>query len=153
MKRRAKIVCTLGPATSTYEGIRGLVYAGMDVARLNFSHGAYAQHEQAYRWVRQASDESGRGGGVLVDLQGPKIRLGTFAAGPVVWATGETVTITVDDVVGAHDRVSTLLVGIALVAIVVSLSQFDGGVRAVRAAANLTAGAMIVALVTRYLRR
>nr|MDP9466921.1 pyruvate kinase [Actinomycetota bacterium] len=78
MTRRAKIVCTLGPATSSYEAIRGLVYAGMDVARLNFSHGAYAQHEQAYRRVRQASDESGRGVGVLIDLQGPKIRLGTF---------------------------------------------------------------------------
>ena len=84
MKRRAKIVCTLGPATHSYEGIRGLVYAGMDVARLNFSHGAYEHHAQAYRWVRQASDESGRGVGVLVDLQGPKIRLGTFVGGPVV---------------------------------------------------------------------
>ena len=113
VKRRAKIVCTLGPATSTYEGIRGLVYAGMDVARLNFSHGAYSQHEQAYRWVRQASDESGRGVGVLVDLQGPKIRLGTFGAGPVVWATGETITITTDDVVGDHDRVSTTYKGLA----------------------------------------
>ena len=111
--RRAKIVCTLGPATSTYEGIRGLVYAGMDVARLNFSHGAYEQHEQAYRWVRQASDESGRGVGVLVDLQGPKIRLGTFAGGPVLWATGETVTITTDDVEGTHDRVSTTYKGLA----------------------------------------
>lgn len=113
VNRRAKIVCTLGPATSSYEGIRGLVYAGMDVARLNFSHGAYAQHEQAYRWVRQASDESGRGVGVLVDLQGPKIRLGTFTAGPVVWATGETVTITTDDVEGTHDRVSTTYKGLA----------------------------------------
>ena len=113
MKRRAKIVCTLGPATHSYEGIRGLVYAGMDVARLNFSHGAYEHHAQAYRWVRQASDESGRGVGVLVDLQGPKIRLGTFVGGPVVWATGETVTITTDDVEGDHDRVSTTYKGLA----------------------------------------
>jgi pyruvate kinase len=80
VNRRAKIVCTSAPATSSYEAIRGLVYAGMDVARLNFSHGAYEQHAEAYRWVRQASDESGRGVGVLVDLQGPKIRLGTFAS-------------------------------------------------------------------------
>ncbi len=113
MKRRAKIVCTLGPATHSYEGIRGLVYAGMDVARLNFSHGAYTHHAEAYQWVRQASDESGRGVGVLVDLQGPKIRLGTFTAGPVVWATGETVTITTDDVEGDHDRVSTTYKGLA----------------------------------------
>ena len=113
MKRRAKIVCTLGPATHSFEGVRGLVYAGMDVARLNFSHGAYAQHSEAYLWVRQASDESGRGVGVLADLQGPKIRLGTFAAGPVVWATGETVTITTDDVEGTHDRVGTTYAGLA----------------------------------------
>ena len=113
MKRRAKIVCTLGPATGTYEGVRGLVYAGMDVARLNFSHGAYEQHRQAYTWVRQASDESGRGVGVLVDLQGPKIRLGTFTDGPGVWATGETVTITTEDVEGTHDRVSTTYKGLA----------------------------------------
>jgi pyruvate kinase len=58
VKRRAKIVCTLGPATASYEGVRALVYAGMDVARLNFSHGAYEHHQQAYTWVRQASDES-----------------------------------------------------------------------------------------------
>jgi len=113
VKRRAKIVCTLGPATHSYEGIRALVYAGMDVARLNFSHGSHTDHEQAYRWVRQASDESGRGVGVLVDLQGPKIRLGAFAAGPVVWATGETVTITTEAVRGTHDRVSTTFAGLA----------------------------------------
>jgi pyruvate kinase len=112
VKRRAKIVCTLGPATHSYEGVRGLVYAGMDVARLNFSHGAHAQHAEAYLWVRQACDESGRGVGVLADLQGPKIRLGTFAAGPVVWATGETVTITTEDVPGDHDRVSTTYDGL-----------------------------------------
>ena len=112
MKRRAKIVCTLGPATHSYEGVRALVYAGMDVARLNFSHGAHSQHAEAYTWVRQASDESGRGVGVLADLQGPKIRLGTFAAGPVVWATGETVTITTEDVPGDHDRVSTTYDGL-----------------------------------------
>jgi len=98
VKRRAKIVCTLGPATHSYEGVRGLVYAGMDVARLNFSHGAHEQHREAYLWVREASDESGRGVGVLADLQGPKIRLGLFADGPVLWATGETVTITTDPV-------------------------------------------------------
>ncbi len=113
MKRRAKIVCTLGPATHSYEGVRALVLAGMDVARLNFSHGTHAQHAQAYRWVRQAADESGRGVGVLVDLQGPKIRLGTFAAGPVVWATGETVTVTTESCNGSHDRVGTTYAGLA----------------------------------------
>ncbi len=113
MKRRAKIVCTLGPATHSYERVRALVYAGMDVARLNFSHGSYEDHQQAYTWVREASDESGRGVGVLVDLQGPKIRLGTFKDGPVVWATGETVGITVEDVEGTHDLVGTTYKGLA----------------------------------------
>ncbi len=113
MKRRAKIVCTLGPATHSYEGVRALVYAGMDVARLNFSHGSHEQHREAYTWVREASDESGRGVGVLADLQGPKIRLGTFADGPTVWATGETVTITTEACVGSHDRVSTTYAGLA----------------------------------------
>ena len=113
MKRRAKIVCTLGPATHSYERVRALVYAGMDVARLNFSHGTYDDHLSTYQWVREASDESGRGVGVLVDLQGPKIRLGKFADGPVVWATGENVTITTEDVPGGHDLVSTTYTGLA----------------------------------------
>ncbi|MCW2757487.1 MAG: pyruvate kinase [Nocardioidaceae bacterium] len=113
MKRRAKIVCTLGPATHSYEGVRSLVYAGMDVARLNFSHGSRADHRDAYTWVRQASDESGRGVGVLADLQGPKIRLGTFADGPTIWATGDAVTITTEPCPGTHDRVSTTYAGLA----------------------------------------
>ena len=74
--RRAKIVCTLGPATSTPESIRALVDAGMDVARMNLSHGTHAEHEAVYRMVRAASDATGHGVGIFVDLQGPKIRLG-----------------------------------------------------------------------------
>jgi pyruvate kinase len=104
--RRAKIVCTLGPATSSPERIRGLVDAGMDVARLNFSHGTHDDHEQVYRYVREAAEASGRGVGVLADLQGPKIRLGRFADGSEEWRTGETVVITSEDIVGDHDRVS-----------------------------------------------
>ncbi|EHI14604.1 pyruvate kinase [Mycolicibacterium thermoresistibile] len=107
MTRRGKIVCTLGPATSTEEAVRGLVEAGMDVARLNFSHGTHADHERYYKLVRAASDLTGRAVGILADLQGPKIRLGRFADGSTYWATGETVRITVDDIQGTHDRVST----------------------------------------------
>ena len=107
MNRRGKIVCTLGPATSTEESVKELVEAGMDVARLNFSHGAHADHETAYKRVRAASDATGRAVGILADLQGPKIRLGKFADGPTEWRTGETVRITVDDCDGTHDRVST----------------------------------------------
>jgi len=79
----------------------------MDVARLNMSHGDYADHEASYARVRAASDATGRAVGILADLQGPKIRLGRFADGPVQWANGETVRITVADCEGTHDRVST----------------------------------------------
>src|SRR4029453_15071508 len=76
--RRAKIVCTLGPATDTIERIRGLVGAGMDVARLNFSHGTHADHEKTYHLVREAAGVEGRAGGALADPRGPKIGLGRF---------------------------------------------------------------------------
>ena len=107
MKRRTKIVCTLGPAVASAEAIRKLVDAGMNVARMNMSHGEHADHAQNYQWVREASKASGKAVGVLADLQGPKIRLGRFKDNRTVWATGETVTITVEDCEGTHDRVST----------------------------------------------
>ncbi|HSA39189.1 MAG TPA: pyruvate kinase [Mycobacterium sp.] len=107
MTRRAKIVCTLGPAVGTPEMVKALVEAGMDVARLNFSHGDYADHQAAYERVRAASDETGHAVGILADLQGPKIRLGRFTDGSTVWATGETVRITIEDCAGTHDRVYT----------------------------------------------
>ena len=110
--RRAKIVCTLGPATSSPERLRELVAAGMDFARLNLSHGNYADHEAVYAEVRAASNESGRAVGVLVDLQGPKIRTGRFADGPVTLVNGERFTITVDDILGDGDRVSTTYKGL-----------------------------------------
>ncbi|HHX86502.1 MAG TPA: pyruvate kinase [Actinomycetales bacterium] len=113
MKRRTKIVCTLGPAVASESGIRRLVEAGMDVARLNFSHGEHADHEQNYRWVREASDESGRAVGILADLQGPKIRLGRFTDGKHEWEDGDRVVITVADVEGTKDRVSTTYKGLA----------------------------------------
>ncbi len=96
MKRRAKIVCTLGPAVSTPEKIRELVRAGMDVARLNFSHGAREDHAAVYRMVREASDEAGRAVALLVDLQGPKIRLTTFKDGFAMLENGATFTITTE---------------------------------------------------------
>src|SRR5215212_9149281 len=79
----------------------------MDVARLNFSHGVHEHHAPAYRRVREASDTTGHAVAVLADLQGPKIRLGTFADGPVQWPTGAQVCITVEDVQGTAERVST----------------------------------------------
>lgn len=103
--RRAKIVCTLGPAVAGR--MRELVAAGMDVARLNLSHGSHAEHQERYEEVRAAGDEVGRAVGVLADLQGPKIRLGTFAAGPVHLCEQDAFTITIDDVPGDASICST----------------------------------------------
>jgi pyruvate kinase len=104
--RRVKIVCTMGPATASPERMLGLVEAGMDVARMNFSHGSHEDHQQIYELVRTSAEQAGRAVAVLADLQGPKIRLGKFADGPHVWNTGDLVTITGDDILGTVDRVS-----------------------------------------------
>src|SRR5690242_17046558 len=98
--RRAKIVCTLGPAVDSYDQLKTLVEAGMNVARLNFSHGSHAEHEGRYTRVRKVAEETGRAVGVLADLQGPKIRLATFADGPVELVAGDEFTITAEDVAG-----------------------------------------------------
>ncbi|MEU2514103.1 pyruvate kinase [Streptomyces syringium] len=111
--RRAKIVCTLGPATDSYEQIKALVEAGMDVARLNLSHGTYADHETRYERVRKAAEETGRNVGILADLQGPKIRLGTFREGPVLLERGDDFTITVDDAEGDRHICGTTYPGLA----------------------------------------
>jgi pyruvate kinase len=113
MSRRAKIVCTLGPASSSPAQVTALVAAGLDVARLNMSHGDHDAHRAAYDAVRAAGDASGRSVGVLVDLQGPKIRLGRFAAGPVTLAGGQEFTITGQDVPGDQGEVSVSYPGLA----------------------------------------
>ncbi|HUC58180.1 MAG TPA: pyruvate kinase [Streptosporangiaceae bacterium] len=113
MSRRAKIVCTLGPASSSQSEVSRLVRAGMDVARLNMSHGTHEQHRAAYDAVRAAGDETGHSVGVLVDLQGPKIRLGTFADGPVMLLPGAEFTITAEDVPGTAGEASTTFAGLA----------------------------------------
>ncbi|MTE18581.1 pyruvate kinase [Streptomyces sp. TRM43335] len=111
--RRAKIVCTLGPATDSYEQIRALVEAGMDVARLNLSHGSHAEHEERYHRVRRAAEETGRSVGILADLQGPKIRLGRFREGPVLLERGDEFTITTEDVEGDREHCGTTYEGLA----------------------------------------
>ena len=105
--RRAKIVCTLGPATESPEQIQALVDAGMDVARINRSHGDAETHAEVYRRVRAAAKASGRSIAVLVDLQGPKIRLGRFVEGKHFLEVGDTFTITTEDVEGTKELVST----------------------------------------------
>ena len=105
--RRAKIVCTLGPATESSSQIQALIDAGMDVARINRSHGTSEEHAKVIRRVRRAADNSGRAVAVLVDLQGPKIRLETFAEGPQMLSEGDTFTITTRDVPGDKELVGT----------------------------------------------
>ncbi len=110
--RRAKIVATLGPATSSYEQIRAIVDAGVDVARMNLSHGSYDVHEGVYQHVRKAANDSGRAVAVLVDLQGPKIRLGKFEGGPYDLAAGDIFKITTEDILGNKEIVGTTFKGL-----------------------------------------
>jgi pyruvate kinase len=110
--RRAKIVCTLGPATSTQAQIDALVEAGMDVARLNMSHGTHDQHHDAVLRIRRASDRTGHGVGIVADLQGPKIRLGKFERGSEQLVEGDAFTITTRDVPGVQDVCSTTYAGL-----------------------------------------
>jgi pyruvate kinase len=105
---RAKIVCTLGPASATPERIGDLIDAGMSVARLNFSHGSHEDHAKMLQVVRSEADRRGRAIAVLLDLQGPKIRVCKFATGQVELKAGAEFTITTDtNVVGDAKRVAT----------------------------------------------
>lgn len=111
--RRAKIVCTIGPVTSNPDQVQALVDAGMDIARINCSHGSHEGHEEVYRNVRRSADASGRAVAILADLQGPKIRLGKFQDDAKHYLeVGDTFTITVDDILGTKERVSTTFKGL-----------------------------------------
>lgn len=106
--RRTKIVATIGPATSSPERIRQLLGAGIDVVRLNFSHGSYEDHRQTVERVRGAAEEAGRPIAILQDLQGPKMRTGALQGGePVELTPGQELTITTDTVSGDAHRIST----------------------------------------------
>ena len=106
--RRAKIVCTIGPASNSEEMIRELMLAGMDVARLNFSHGEHREHAEVIQRLRKVAAELGRTICILQDLQGPKIRTGRLKDRvPVVLQTGKIITITSGDVLGTADQITT----------------------------------------------
>ena len=110
--RRAKIVCTLGPAVESPEGIASLIEAGMNVARLNLSHGGYDEHQARLDLVRSTATSKGVAVAILVDLQGPKIRLGRFESGPHELKVDDLLTITIEDIVGSKERVSTTYKGL-----------------------------------------
>ncbi len=103
--RQAKIVATLGPASSTHAEILALVDAGADVFRFNFSHGSHADHQARYDIVRAIEQQRGRPIAVLADLQGPKLRIGQFANGPVLLAAGAVFTLDRDPAPGSEQRV------------------------------------------------
>jgi pyruvate kinase len=106
--RRAKIICTIGPSCSGETRLRELMQAGMDVARLNFSHGSHADHDKVIETLRQTASLEGRTICVLQDLQGPKIRTGALKGHlPVVLKAGAQVTITTRDVEGSAEMIST----------------------------------------------
>lgn len=104
-QRNAKIVATLGPASATVEIIRSLFDAGVDMFRLNFSHGSHAQHQERLAMIREVEHSVGRPIGVLMDLQGPKLRVGTFVDGPVVLVSGTGFRLDLDPTPGNADRV------------------------------------------------
>ena len=110
--RRAKIVATLGPASSSYEQIKAIIDAGVDVARMNLSHGSHGVHEQIYQTVRKAAADAGKALGIFVDLQGPKIRLAKFKNGTVHLAKGATFKITIDEVEGDENICGTTFKGL-----------------------------------------
>jgi pyruvate kinase len=106
--RLTKIVATLGPATSDPDAIAQLVAAGVDVFRLNFSHGAHAEHAANIRRIREVSDRAGRLVAVLQDLSGPKIRIGRLERGAAIpLAPGDRLSIVAGEFEGGHGRVST----------------------------------------------
>ncbi len=110
--RRAKIVCTMGPAVESSEKVHELIAAGMNMARLNLSHGGYDEHQSRLDLVRTVAAEAKQPVAILVDLQGPKIRLARFANGPHELARGDIFTITVDEVEGTKERVGTTYKGL-----------------------------------------
>jgi len=104
--KKVKILATLGPAIDGIEDIRELVQAGVNIFRLNFSHGAHADHAQRYEWIRQVERELNYPLGILMDLQGPKLRVGTFAEGKVQLVRGQALRLDLDATPGNAQRVS-----------------------------------------------
>ncbi len=105
--RRARIICTLGPASESPEVLEAMIRAGMNVARFNFSHGTHEDHLRRLTLLRKLSKKLGRPVAVLQDVQGPKIRLGSFEGGQLLVSTGQTVTVTTRKVIGGDDVIPT----------------------------------------------
>lgn len=114
MSKRTKIVCTLGPAVDSEEALRGLIEAGMDVARLNFSHGSHAEHKVRIDRLKKVREEMGSPCAIMLDTCGPEIRTGRLTGGkPVQLKAGETIVLTEDEVEGTAERVHQNCPGLA----------------------------------------
>lgn len=125
--RRTKIVCTIGPASESLNTILDMMRAGMDVARLNFSHGNLVDHEKRIRRIREACRKTRRNVGILMDTRGPEIRIGTFTGGSVNLVKGNRFTLTTEDVPGDQHRVSVTYKNIVKDVKVGSIVLLDDG--------------------------
>ena len=103
--RNTKIVATLGPASTTKKQIRALIKAGVDVFRLNFSHGSHEDHQSRFETIRQLEEELDRPIAIMADLQGPKLRVGVFKSDEVELAAGASFVLDLEDALGSNNRV------------------------------------------------
>ena len=104
MSKKTKIICTIGPASESKEVLTKLVEAGMNIARLNFSHGDYEEHAERVKRIREVSKETGKPIGILLDTKGPEIRLGDFENGGCEFAEGDEIDLVKEEVLGNHER-------------------------------------------------
>ena len=111
--RKTKIVCTIGPASDSEEVLAGLCRAGMNVARLNFSHGTHEDHQKRIDMIKRVREQLGLPIAILLDTKGPEYRIKTFEGGRVTLTEGDTFTFTTEDIVGTQERVSVSYSGLA----------------------------------------
>lgn len=104
--RKTKIVCTIGPSSESLENTKKLIMAGMNVARLNFSHGDFEEHGNRIKTIRQASEELGKSIAILLDTKGPEIRTGKLKEEPIELVQDEFITLTTEEILGDKDRLS-----------------------------------------------
>ncbi len=112
MLRKTKIVCTIGPASEKIPVLKKLIQSGMDVARLNFSHGSHEEHKQRIENIRQAAKEEGKNIAILLDTKGPEIRTGDLEKPEIELVAGNKVTLTTEPVLGNEKRISVSYQGL-----------------------------------------
>lgn len=112
--RKTKIVCTIGPASDDLDTLRSLANAGMDVARLNFSHGVHEEHAERIRRIRAVAAECGKNIPIMLDTKGPELRIGAFESGSITLAPGDTFIITTQPLLGNSEIVSVNYPGLPI---------------------------------------